>query len=67
MMRAMGWEIANIHLGTRSAVKDVLNDLKGRKPNWLKRSAEQMVDVTLKDWEMWRGGMSPLLPLPNAQ
>ena len=67
LMRAMGWEIANIHLGTRLAVKYVLNDLKERKPNWLRRSAEKMVAVTLSDWEMWRGGMSPLLPLPNAQ
>ena len=56
MMRAMGWETANIHLGTRAAVKDVLNDLKQRKPNWLRRSAEKMVAVTLKDWEMWRDG-----------
>jgi len=56
MMRAMGWEIANIHLGTRPAVKAVLDDLKGRKANWLKRSAEKMVAVTLKDWEMWKAG-----------
>jgi Uncharacterized protein conserved in bacteria (DUF2252) len=62
MMRAMGWEIANIHLGTRSAVKDVLNDLKECKANWLSRSAEKMVTVTLKDWEMWRGG---LIAAPN--
>lgn len=54
MMRAMGWEIANIHLGTRPAVKDVLNDLKGRKANWLRSFAEKMVAATLKDWEMWR-------------
>jgi len=56
MMRAMGWETANIHLGTRAAVKDVLNDLKGRRANWLRRSAEKMVAVTLKDWEMWKSG-----------
>jgi Uncharacterized protein conserved in bacteria (DUF2252) len=54
MMRAMGWETANIHLGTRPAVKDVLDDLKGRKANWLRRSAEKMVAVMLKDWEMWK-------------
>ena len=54
MMRAMGWEIADIHLGTRAAVKDVLEDLKRRNPNWLRRSAEKMVAVTLNDWEMWK-------------
>jgi uncharacterized protein (DUF2252 family) len=56
MLRAMGWETANIHLGTRSAVKDVLDHLKGRKANWFRRSAEKMVAVTLKDWEMWKTG-----------
>ncbi len=61
MMHAMGWEIANIHLGTRAIVKDILEDLKQRKTNWLKNSALKMVEATLKDWEMWRSGMSPLL------
>lgn len=56
LLYAMGWETANIHLGTRAAVKDVIDDLKERKPNWLRRSAEKMVAVTLKDWEMWRTG-----------
>jgi uncharacterized protein DUF2252 len=54
MMRAMGWEVANIHLGTRPAVKDILEDLKKRKPNWLRRAAEKMVIVTLNEWEMWK-------------
>jgi hypothetical protein len=53
MMRAMGWETANIHLGTRAARKAVLDALKERKPNWLRKSAQKMVDVTLRDWEMW--------------
>ena len=56
MMRAMGWETANIHLGTRPAVKAVLDDLKGRKADWLRRSAEKMVAVTLKDWISWKTG-----------
>ena len=63
MMRAMGWETANIHLGTRAAVKDVVDDLKECKPNWLRKSAEKMVVVMLNDWELWRSGLtSPLNP-----
>lgn len=62
MMRAMGWETANIHLGTRPAVKNVLQDLKARKPGWLKRSAEKMVAVMLSDWEMWRSASAPQPP-----
>lgn len=54
MMRAMGGETANIHLGTRATVREVLADLKGRKLNWLRKSAQKMVEVTLNDWEMWK-------------
>jgi hypothetical protein len=39
-------------------VKEVLEDLKGRKPAWLKKSAEKMVEVTVKEWEMWRNSLS---------
>jgi len=59
MMRAMGWEIANIHLGTRPMVKDILDDLKGRKADWLRGSAEKMVAATSNDWEVWRSGLPP--------
>jgi hypothetical protein len=53
----MRWEIASIHLGTRcrAVVKDVIEDLKQRKANWLKKSAEKMTAATLSDWAMWRG------------
>ena len=54
MMYAMGWEIANIHLGTRTMVKDVLADLKDRKKRWLVKYADRMVGATLDDWEMWQ-------------
>lgn len=54
MMRAMGWETANIHLGTRAVVKDVLANLKDRKKKWLVKYADRMVGATLDDWEMWK-------------
>lgn len=54
MMRAMGWETANIHLGTPTMIKAVLADLKERKPNWLVRAAEKMTAATMKDWGLWR-------------
>jgi hypothetical protein len=37
MLHMMGWETGNIHLGTPTAVKDVLDDLKGRKKTGLRR------------------------------
>jgi len=54
----MGWEIGNIHLGTPSAVDDVLNDLKNRKKKWLVKAAKKMADATVKDWELWKEGLS---------
>jgi len=54
MMRSMGREVANIHFGTRAAVKNVLTDLKERKKNWLVKYADRMVGVTLEDWEIYK-------------
>ncbi len=54
MLRSMGWETGNIHLGTPTAVQDVLNDLNVRKRDWLKKSAIKMTQVTVKDWELWK-------------
>jgi hypothetical protein len=56
MLRAMGWETANIHLGTPNAINDVLKDLKDRKKDWLVKAAGKMVKATLKDWEVWKAG-----------
>jgi hypothetical protein len=61
--RSSSWT-ANIHLKTRPRVKDVLADLKERKPNWLRQSAEKMVEVTLKDREMWASSLPPLVKIP---
>ena len=54
MLQGMGWEAANLHLGTPAVVKNVLADLKSRKKDWLKKAAEKMTDATLKDWGKWR-------------
>jgi len=53
MLYTMGWETGNIHLGTPTAVKAVLDDLKNRKKDWLKQAAEKMTAATLKDWGKW--------------
>ena len=59
MIRAMGRETANIHLGSRSAIKDVLADLRHRKPGWLRKSSKKMVGVILKEWELWKNSVEP--------
>jgi len=51
----MGWETANIHLGSRKALSAVKRDLGRRKGRWLHKAAKSMLEVTLDDWDFWRG------------
>ena len=53
LLHAMGWETANIHLGTKSAVGGVLKDLSQRPSRWLRRAAEAMSKATFDDWKAW--------------
>jgi len=54
LLHAMGFETANIHLGSKAAVKAVRRDLAKRKPGWLHETARKMGDAVKKDWEQWR-------------
>ena len=51
LLHAMGWETANIHLGTKAAVGRVLKDLNQRPGKRLRRAAETAVKATLEDWK----------------
>jgi hypothetical protein len=53
LLRAMGFETANVHLGSVKG-KAILKDLKKRPGSWLHRAAHQMVDQVVEDWEDWR-------------
>jgi hypothetical protein len=53
LLHAMGWETANVHLGTCEA-KVLLKDLKARGGNWLHEAAVVMVDSVHKDWKAWK-------------
>ena len=54
LLRAMGFETANVHLGSRQAVKAIRRDLSRRKADWLLEAVHQMTKVVLKDWEEWK-------------
>jgi uncharacterized protein (DUF2252 family) len=54
LLFAMGWETANIHLGSRSAVKQVRQHLDRLKPDWLLISARSMADSVTRDWRAWK-------------
>jgi hypothetical protein len=54
LLHAMGFETANVHLGTRRAAKMILHDLGKRSGDWLHEAATAMVKATTKDWRDWR-------------
>jgi len=54
ILRAMGRETANIHLGTPAKTKAILADLKSRKAAWLAQAAQAMAEATLADWKAWK-------------
>jgi hypothetical protein len=51
LLRAMGFETANIHLG--SLDRRVIRDLDARPRRWLEKAAEKMADVVREDWRSW--------------
>ena len=59
LLLEMGHETANVHLGSRKAVKRVLADLKKRPAGWLHEAAAAMAKATLKDWEQWKEQSPP--------
>jgi hypothetical protein len=54
LLRAMGFETANVHLGTPGAAKAILRDLGKRPIDWLHEAATAMVKATTADWREWR-------------
>src|SRR3984885_4320030 len=54
LLRAMGFETANVHLGTPRAAKAILRDLDKRPADWLHEAATAMVKATPDDWREWR-------------
>ncbi|HEY3973064.1 MAG TPA: DUF2252 family protein [Candidatus Sulfotelmatobacter sp.] len=54
LLRAMGWETANIHLGSKTARKSILQHLQKQKARWLHKATEQMLKVVREDWKIWR-------------
>jgi hypothetical protein len=54
LLFAMGWETANVHLGSSEVIKAVRRDLAKRKAGWLQKAAKEMTRATLTDWRIGR-------------
>ena len=56
LLSAMGWETANIHLGSKSALAGIKADLRKRKKGWLQDAAAAMAKSLQADWQAWKLG-----------
>jgi uncharacterized protein DUF2252 len=56
LLKAMGYETANLHLATPDQRTNVLRDLAKRKKDWLLETGTAMAKATKQDWEDWRAG-----------
>jgi hypothetical protein len=54
LLHAMGFETANVHLGTRRADERIVADLGKRSADWLHKAATAMVKATTADFNEWR-------------
>jgi hypothetical protein len=53
LLHAMGWETANIHLGSRAG-RRILPDLRKRPAAWLRSAVRDMTKAVTSDWKDWR-------------
>jgi hypothetical protein len=53
LLRAMGCETANVHLGTKGSGKAILRNLDGKKASWLRSSAKEMSKAVEWEWKKY--------------
>jgi len=53
LLEAMGYETANIHIGSKTALKSVRKDFSRRGRGWLRRAVKDMTDNLLEDYRAW--------------
>ena len=55
LLYSMGWETANVHLGSGKAA-DIKRDLRALGNDWLHQAAKTMREAVIEDWERWKKG-----------
>jgi hypothetical protein len=53
LLWAMGFETANVHLGSKFVVNDVRRDISRRRHDWLHSAMRKMTGAVLDDYEDW--------------
>ena len=55
LLHAMGFETANLHLGTPGAVRTIGRELRAHGPDWLRHISDTLAAKIQADWKRWRG------------
>jgi len=55
LLTSMGWETANIHLGTAKGRKRIRESWNHLPKDWLETTARKMLKLSLKDWHRFKG------------
>lgn len=53
LLHAMGWETANVHLGSAPA-SSLLLDLASQSNDWLNEAVKEMLAEVQSDWKAWK-------------
>jgi hypothetical protein len=54
MLRTMGLELANVHLGTGNRRGAILRDLSRREDDWLSTNTKRAAAGVTRDYEEWK-------------
>jgi hypothetical protein len=54
LLHCMGWETANIHLGTPNVRKTLAKTVRRLGKHWLKTASETMLEKSLHDWSRFK-------------
>ena len=54
LLHAMGFETANVHLGTPGAARRIRREFAARRPRWLHDGAKMFSAEVMRDWRAWR-------------
>jgi hypothetical protein len=54
LLEAMGWETANVHLGTPETIAAVMQDAEQRSGDWLLQAGRASLRAVGQDWKAYR-------------
>lgn len=59
LLHAMGFETANVHLGSKNTRIAILRDIDKRPKDWLHKAVKRMARLVMEEWSDWRAAARP--------